>query len=428
MIDIFAYPDIHFPKDFLWGASTAGAQVEGDCKSFYDDPETAPKTVLGGMPYAFPEKACNSFEMYRDDIALLKEMNLTLYRLSVEWSRIEPEKGVYDTAALDRYLGMLRELQQSGIKVCLTLHHFSHPVWFHRQGSFDNLDNLRDWETYLEYVVPKLAQYVDYWIVINEMNLPFVYDLPQRLNLLRYHAVGYHIVKKYSDKPVSSAHSYSPKTPLRGKFDKLDMLMAEYVDFTDNEFFFHAIRTGEIIAPFNDGVFLPELKDSCDFWALNIYVRHMIDGRKREPLSSHYAATTFKPLDTPTHMDEICPDIMVEMLLRAADKPCLITENGIPTDCDDIRIIQISAMLQAIHQSMALGADVFGYSHWSLLDNWEWGDWNQTYGLASVDPDTFARTIKKSGRFYGDLAAENGFTAEILRKYCPDGQACRSQP
>jgi len=418
MIDVFAYPDITFPKGFLWGASTAGAQVEGDNKSFYDYPDTAPKTSgIGAMAYQFPGKACNSFEMYREDIKLLKDMNLSLYRLSIEWSRIEPEKGAYDEAAVSRYLDMLSELKQAGIKVCLTLHHFSHPVWFHKQGHFNTLDNLRDWEAYLEYIVPKVAQYVDFWIVLNELNLPFVYTLPQRLNLLRYHALGYHIVKKYSDKPASSAHSYSPKVPLRGKHDKLDALVADYVDYTVNEFFFHAIRTGEITAPLMDGDYLPDLKNSCDFWALNTYCRHMINGRKQQYMTPHYTATRFKPLPVNTPMDEVHPDIMIDMLMRTDDKPCLITENGIPTDRDDVRITQISAMLQAINQAMALGADVWGYSHWSLMDNWEWGDYSQTFGLVSVNFETFERTIKKSGHFYGDIAAANGLSADILKKH-----------
>jgi beta-glucosidase len=70
-----------------------------------------------------------------------------------------------------------------------------------------------------------------------------------------------------------------------------------------------------------------------------------------------------------------------------------------------------------MYQAMALEANLLGYSHWSLLDNWEWGDWGQPYGLAAVDFKTFDRTLKPSERFYGALAKENGFTAEIARRY-----------
>ena len=418
MIDVFSYNDIEFPKDFLWGAATAGAQIEGNNKSFYDDPETAPaKSGIGGQKYQPPAMACNSFELYDEDIRLLKNMNLKLYRFSIEWSRIESEKGVYDDKALSQYLDMLSKLQENGIKVCLTLHHFSHPVWFNKQNHFNTLDNLGDWEKYLEYIVPKVAQYVDFWVIINELNLPFVYTVPQRLNLLRYHALGYHIIKKYSDKPASSAHSYSPKVPLRGKFDRLDNVVADLVDFEVNEFFFHAIRTGEIVAPLHDGSYMPELKDSCDYWALNTYVRHMIDGRKAGYMTRHYAATTIRPLPVFTPMDEIFPEIIIEMLMRTLDKPVLITENGFPTDRDDYRIIQISSALQAFKQAMDLGANILGYAHWSLMDNWEWGDYEPKFGLASVNRETFERTIKKSGEFYGEIAKANGFRQDILKKF-----------
>lgn len=416
MIDVFSYPDIQFPEGFLWGASTAGAQVEGNLRSFYDDPETAPKEHEG-KPYVFPGMACDSFARYEEDFALLRRMNLNLYRFSVEWSRIEPEKGAYDEAALARYIHMLEALRASGIKACVTLHHFAHPVWFHKQGHFDTLDNLPDWARYLEYIVPKLAPLVDYWIILNEPNLPFVYTLGQRLNLMHYHAQGYGIVKKHSTSPASSALSYSAKQPLRGTHDRLDSLVAQVEDFNCNEFFFHAIRTGEVIAPYHEGRQVPGLKDSCDFWALNCYVRHMIDGRKAFPLAPHYQATTFKPLTTGSHMDEIWPELIIDMLMRAKDKPCMITENGLATDDDDFRIVYIASMLQALRQSMDLGADVLGYSYWSLLDNWEWGSYDAPFGLAAVNFDTFARTLRPSGAFYGDVAKANGLRQTDLRAH-----------
>lgn len=418
MIDVFSYPDITFPEGFLWGASTAGQQVEGNNCSFYDDPAFAPRHVLGGGMYVPASGACNSYELYGEDIALLQAMNLSIYRLSLEWCRIEPEKGAYNQQALAHYRSMLQALKEAGIKVCLTLHHMSHPVWFHKQGHFDTLDNIGDWAKYLEYIVPQIAEYVDFWIILNEPNLPFVYTLDQRLHMLRYHAVGYHIVKRHSDRPASSALSYSPKEPLRGKHDRLDRLMAEYVDFTDTEFFLHGIRTGEISAPFRDGGFDPDLKGSADFWSLNTYVRHMIDGHKAQYLTGHYTASTIKPVDVPTHMDEIHPEIMIDMLMRMRDKPCFITENGIPTKDDAFRIVYISAMLQAMRQAMDLGAEVWGYSHWSLLDNWEWGDWNQPFGLAAVAPaPSFERTLKKSGRFFGEIAKQNGVSQKLVRQY-----------
>ena len=123
MINILEYSDITFPEDFLWGATTAGQQIEGNNNSFYDDKEIAPKLAYGGVPYQMAGRACNSYEMYKEDIALLKKMHLNSYRMSLEWSRIEPVEGQFDEKEIKHYREVLKELKKNGIKVCLTLHH-----------------------------------------------------------------------------------------------------------------------------------------------------------------------------------------------------------------------------------------------------------------------------------------------------------------
>ena len=103
--------------------------------------------------------------------------------------------------------------------------------------------------------------------------------------------------------------------------------------------------------------------------------------------------------------------------MRCNDKPCLITENGIAANDDRMRIVYISAILQSLREAIGLGANVIGYLHWSLLDNWEWGSYFPKFGLAEVDRKTFERKLKNSGKFYGEIAKNNGFSQEILRKY-----------
>lgn len=417
MIDIFQYPDITFPEGFLWGATTAGQQVEGNNCSYHDDKQYAPKFAYGGVPYQMAGKACNSYERFEDDIQLLKQMHLGIYRMSIEWCRIEPQKGVFNDEAIQHYLHILQRLKEENIKVCLTLHHVSHPVWFHEQEAFHTMDNMPDWERYIEKVVPIYKDYVDYWIVINEMNIVFEYSEEERINMLQYHARGYHIIKKYSNAPVSSTLSYSMKEPFRGRYDKADRVMADYIDYVENEFFIHAIKTGEIVMPFHDAVYVPEVKDTCDFWALNTYVRQFINSRKKAFRFDNYQATHFHALSKPFFSEEICPDIMIEMLMRFKDKPIMITENGIAVADDHIRIVYLAAMLQAMKQGMDLGAQVIGYLHWSLLDNWEWGTYHPTFGLATVDPETFDRKLKQSGHFYGDIAKNNCLDQKIIRTY-----------
>ncbi len=417
MIDLYEYPDIDFPNGFKWGATTAGQQIEGNNQSFHDEESLAPQFGYGGMPYVMAGKACNSYEMYEDDIQLLKDMNLNIYRMSIEWCRIEPNEGEFNQEAIEHYYKQLSRLKEEGIEVVLTLHHVSHPVWFHNKGAFKTTDNMDAFIRYVEHVVPIYKDFVDYWIVINEMNICFEYDIEERINLLQYHAKGYHTIKKYTDKPVSSTLSYSFKVPYRGNYDTPDRIMAEYIDYQENEFFIHAIKTGEIVMPFYDAIYMPELKDTCDFWALNTYVRQFINSRKVMFRFDNRTATHFKALDIPYFTEEINPDIMLEMLMRFHDKPILITENGIATQNDQRRIEYIAAMLQAMKQGMDLGAHVIGYMHWSLMDNWEWGIYEPTFGLASVDKETFKRTIKPSGYFYGEISKNNALTQHMIQKY-----------
>lgn len=417
MIDIFQYPNISFPEGFLWGASTAGQQIEGNNNSYLDDDRYTPPYAYGDVPYQKAGKACNSYEQFEDDITLLKQMHLRVYRMSIEWSRIEPVQGRINDDAVQHYLHVLSRLQEENIKVCLTLHHVSHPVWFHEAKAFHTMENMSAWESFIHFAAKTFCAYVDYWIVINEMNLAFEYSVEERINLLQYHARGYHIIKNYSDAPVSSTLSYSMKEPFRGRYDTADRIMADYVDYMENEFFIHAIRTGEIVMPFHDAIDLPEVKGTCDFWALNTYIRQFINSRKEAFRFDTYQATHFQALPTPFFTEEICPDIMIEMLMRFKDKPIMITENGIACADDRLRMVYISAMLQAMKQGMELGAEVIGYCHWSLLDNWEWGSTHPTFGLASVDPTTFVRTLKQSGSFYGEIAKQNELSQDIIRSY-----------
>lgn len=415
MIDIFQYPEISFPRNFLFGASTAGQQIEGNSHSQFDSEEFYKLNSF----YQPAGIACNSYEMYQQDVDLLKELGLNAYRMSVEWSRIEPEQDVFDEKTVDHYLKQLNELKKSGIKICLTLYHFAHPIWFERLGAFRDLKQMDEWKKYIEYIVPRVEPYIDYWITVNELNLPYRYDMQERLNILEYHATAYHIIKKYSKKPVSTSLAYSLKMPYRGQDDRLDNLLAEYADFMENEFFLHAIRTGEICAPGYEGKFVQDVKGTCDFWAFNTYSRSMIDGRRENWLKEHpfYNASHIRSLEIPFYTDEIYPEIMINALVRMKDKPCMITENGMATTDDRFRIVYIVSMLQAIREAMDMGIEVWGYMCWSLLDNWEWGSYKPTFGLAEVEKGTFRRIPKNSGRFLGDICREHRCNLDIITKY-----------
>ena len=94
--------------------------------------------------------------------------------------------------------------------------------------------------------------------------------------------------------------------------------------------------------------------------------------------------------------------------------PILITENGIATADDTERIRYTTAALEGLLETIADGIDVRGYLHWSLLDNFEWGHWEPTFGLIAIDRETFARTPKPSLAWLGQIAQHNAIPADVL--------------
>ncbi len=276
MLGIFSMAPVSFPPDFIWGSATAGYQIEGDnihCGHWHREVLYHAKEPSG--------KACNFWNLWPQDFAMLSELGHRMFRMSVEWSRIEPEEKLHDEEALARYLAMFKELKKRGIKLCLTLHHFSQPQWFEEKGEFNNAENIGCFLRHLEYLVPKVAPYVDLWNIFNEFNngdSPSLYG--RKTNCLIAHARAAQIIRAHSKAPVSTAHAMTCYQPLDPD-DEFDVTRTRIRDWVVNRFFYHAVRTGEILFPYRDAVEVPELKGSCDFWAINYYTRHFVPPVKR---------------------------------------------------------------------------------------------------------------------------------------------------
>ena len=161
MIDLHEYPITEFPDDFLMGVASAGQQIEGNNCSWHDDPKYYGTQNYTGVPWVPAGKAMDSYHRYEEDIALAKEMHLDAFRLSVEWSRIEQEPGVFSEKEIMHYVHLLKRLKEEGMKTIVTLHHVSHPVWFHDLGAFNKMENLTYFLRYVETIVPRIMEYTD---------------------------------------------------------------------------------------------------------------------------------------------------------------------------------------------------------------------------------------------------------------------------
>jgi len=415
MFSLLSMPPITFPENFQFGAATASYQCEGNCTNsniFLDEqlhPENYP--VRAG-------RASNFWEMYKSDIDLFGTLGWQVFRTSFEWSRIEPEHGIHDEAAMARYLDMLERLASQGIKVSLTLHHWSHPIWFEKLGGFSKRENIKYFLEFIDYLVPKVKDYVDSWCVLNEFTnhgaSPKGFDMMKNLTIA--HAYGYHAVKQYTDKPVSSTHSILPWFP-KNPGSKLDAVAASLRDWSTNEYFIHAIATGEMLLPYTDGEYLPELKDSLDFWAINYYTRHFASAKTADMSADRRPYNQVRMVNQRFYHEEHYPDGFLEQLPRYTNKPIYICENGVCADDDRFRIIYITQQLWALHEAMKNGCDIRSFMYWSAMDNYEWGTFIPRFGLIGVNFDTMDSTVKPSALFYRDIIRNHGITAEMIKKW-----------
>jgi beta-glucosidase len=408
MYDIFSLKDRTFPEGFLWGSATASHQIEGGCihNNWWAKEQRGETKEKSG-------KACNSYELYRKDNEILGELGHKAHRFSLEWSRFEPVEGAWDETAVAHYADLLEDLQRRGIKPFVTLYHGTHPQWFEELGGFGKRENHKYFERFAEKVVKRFAPLVYSWNIFNEVfNALF-----NGADFLIAHARVYRIIKSIHDVPISSTHAFGYFHPWR-IHDRFDRAMADYHDTFENEFFFHAVRTGEIICPRKKVEFCPELKDAMDYWAINFYTRMMVDSRTPWVVVQHrFDHKRLRMVDEPFYMEEMFPEALIYNLERLKDRPVIITENGCSCDNDEFRKVYLTLHLSALGEAMERGVDVQGYLYWSFLDNYEWGSYMPKFGMIAVNRDDFTRTVKPSALLYRDIIKANGMTQEIIRKH-----------
>ncbi|MDD3155481.1 MAG: family 1 glycosylhydrolase [Victivallaceae bacterium] len=413
------YPEIHFPEGFIWGSATAAHQIEGD------DIHSINWRDQSMYPERFPDhsgKACNSYAMYKEDVVLLQKLGHHAYRFSIPWSRIEPAEGQFCEEAVAHYVDLCRRLKEAGIQIFVTLSHGSDPAWFWDKGGFASREALHYFERYVQFIVPRLAPYADYWLTINEINImdrPGCNSFDLRKNYMICHAKAYHIIKKHSAKPIGAPHAAASVVPRDPHF-AADSAHAAMQDWILNGFFYHALRTGEMVFPGTDAEIVEELKDSFDFWAINYYTRHQVSSRSKTRNNILLTSNRMKLIDREFYMSSFWPEGLYNELQRLKDKPVFLTENGCCCEDDRWRALKLFQDLSAIADAIKDGVDIRGYLHWSLMDNYEWVSFIPRFGLVHVNFKTFERTPKPSAWLFREIIERNGFGPDLVSKYLPE--------
>ncbi|HSN77943.1 MAG TPA: family 1 glycosylhydrolase [Anaerolineae bacterium] len=431
--------NLTFPSHFLWGTATAPVQNEGSFReSSWWAWERRPAAIRNGDRSGI---GCDWWANAEADFDLARSIGHNALRLGVEWSRIQPQEGAVDEAALARYRQMLHGLRARSIEPMLTLHHFSAPMWFVRRGGWRNPAAPAIFGRFVDLVADALGDLVTLWITINE---PMVYvrdgfldgarppghsGLPNALRAARHlllgHGAAYEAIhRRRSDALVGIANHiahFDPAQPDRGG----DRAGARLLDWLFNGWKLAAQTSGRIGPPYGLGALpQPSLVDSIDFLGLNYYSR--IQVRYARGGRNEFVAWQMVPLDETVErsdagldgfMGEIYPEGMGRALRRLADygKPIYITENGVADHSDRLRTRFIVSHLAAVQRAIAAGVDVRGYFHWTLVDNFEWSEgWQWRFGLVEMDPATQARRPRPSAAVYERICRANAIPGDLL--------------
>ncbi|ABS04001.1 glycoside hydrolase family 1 [Kineococcus radiotolerans SRS30216 = ATCC BAA-149] len=382
-----------FPVGFLWGAATAAHQVEGN--NVNNDWWKLEHDAAGYID--FSGDALDSYHRYPEDMRLLAEAGLNTYRFSIEWSRIEPSPGKFSGALLAHYRRMIDTALALGLTPIVTLHHFTHPLWFGERGGWLGPDAV---ETFTRYVqrACTILEGVQWVCTINEPNV-----VAMNHGAARIMAAGHpYPSTPFPDPVIGEAliTAHLAAAPL------IRQATGAHVGWTvANQAFVAApgaeSKHAEVKYTWED-MYL-EAARGDDYVGVQSYTSQVIDadGIRAHPEDpgNTLMGWAYRP-DALSIALRHTRDIVGEV-------PIVVTENGIATDDDERRIAYTGEALAGLAQAMQDGIDVRGYCHWSLLDNFEWGRWHPTFGLIAVDHDTFARHPKPSLAWLGSVAQAN---------------------
>jgi beta-glucosidase len=441
--------DLVFPAQFLWGVSTSAHQVEGNAhNNQWCAWESAGRIKSGDSCGS----ACDWWKNAERDFDLARDLGLNALRLSVEWSRIEPRPGEWDESALERYRAMLSALLDRGIRPFVTLHHFTHPLWFEHAGGFLSPHSADLFERFAARVVAAMGDLCNDWVTINEPNVycAMAYALgefpPGQVGeigaalralgaMARAHARAYRVIHRFRpDANVGWAQNYLVFQPAGAGIDRM-ITWLQHKLFNDS--FARMVSHGRVGFPLKRWVGdVSEVRETCDFIGLNVYSRFHVCFDRENP--RQFYGRMFVPPHLPQGdhgvempYGEAYPQVITAAVesVRRANKPIYILENGVPDASDRIRPWLLVNSLKETHQAIAGGADIRGYFHWSLTDNFEWSEgWGLRFGLFALNEKTQERTIRPSGKLYSQIVNGNALPQELVERYAEVPQGSTQSP
>ncbi len=475
---------------FRFGASSAATQIEDQDThtDWYEWTEPAPKGLGNDT---FVGNAVDGYTMAIEDVKLLQDLHLDSYRFSIEWARVEPQKGVIDEAAMKHYSDLLDALRAAHIRPNVTIHHFSNPVWVDdpadptcANGPSDtNLCGLDDpkggplvvqaMADHAKLLAQRFGDRVDDWATVNEpvnyllasygikKQPPGKFDLLDITgkfatairNYISAHAAMYKAIKQYDtidadgDGVAASvgftkeAAEWVAASGGMPSTDANDVAARERILWVYQYLFVEAIRQGGFDSMLSGKIDEPhpEWKGTLDWLGVQYYMRAgvtaspaLIPVLNLTPCYPPFGvgSACVPPLDptyeVPVMSYEHDPaglyGVLNDFSTRWPDLPLIVTESGIATQVGARRAEVIVRDLEQIEKARKAGADVRGYYHWSIYDNFEWAlGFVPHFGLYTVDLTTYARTPTLGATVYGEITQGRTLTGMLRAKYGGNG-------
>ncbi|GAA1644497.1 glycoside hydrolase family 1 protein [Georgenia ruanii] len=460
-----------FPDSFVWGAATAAYQIEGAAteggrgRSIWDDFSHTPGRTRGGDT---GDVADDHYHRWQEDVALMAELGLGAYRLSISWPRVQPGgRGPLNPEGVTFYTRLLDALRAAGIAPVVTLYHWDLPSELEAAGGWTTRETAYAFAEYARAMARALGERVALWITVNEpwcsafLGYAAGEHAPGRTEPAAALAAAHHLNLAHGlaaaairDELGESAqvsvslnlHVTRPADPESAA----DLEAAHEVDLVGNHIFLGPMLDGsypiglrDLTRDITDAGYvrpgdLALIRQRLDVLGVNYYFTNSVrrsdgpaDGSRGSGGSGGHGngpaspwvgldRVEFLPTAGPTTAMgwNIEPEGIYE-LLTALDNaydglPLMVTENGAAFDDapgpdgevhDPDRVDYLRRHIDAVGRARADGANVQGYFVWSLLDNFEWSyGYSKRFGIVRVDYDTQRRTLKDSARWYAQLA------------------------
>lgn len=398
-----------FPKGFLWGVATAGYQYEGhDTTSNWAAWETAGRAKEKSGP------AIDHYHRFAEDLELARGMGLNAFRMSLEWSRIEPQRGQIDPEAVAHYHAVIDNALARGLTPVVTLSHFSYPAWLDAPlgggpGGWQSAETLVEFRRFVALAAREYGGKVRYWITLNEPNTLAIngYLLgifpPGKRNPMAYREVLDRMIQAHR-LAYAELHAVRPDARVSLNpfvFTQRSSSEAEGFNPDDTALLDGAMGRGASASP------------TLDYVAFDYY--YPVSPGDLPKIPHHDRWSVY-----PEGMYWVCKELYARYRL-----PLFVAENGMATDGDRprpdhwTRSAFIVNHLAQLRRAMAEGIPVLGYMHWSLADNYEWGSFAPRFGLFAIDrrDTSLTRLRTEAVDTYQAIATANGLTPGLLDRY-----------